>query len=165
MLDSFKMSISLDAARDAVTENDKIVSKLLEKPASITKQVFVYLYEYVYRVIDLSNGALDIMAEMYSTFLKYALSDGAPLGKVLTPPYITAAMAKILDIDKNSRVMDLATGSAAFLVAAMDLMIADANKSFGKGTEKAKGTIQKSNIRNCLELKLTQKCTHLRQQI
>ena len=143
MLDSFKMSISLDAARDAVTENDKIVSKLLEKPASITKQVFVYLYEYVYRVIDLSNGALDIMAEMYSTFLKYALSDGAPLGKVLTPPYITAAMAKILDIDKNSRVMDLATGSAAFLVAAMDLMIADANKSFGKGTEKAKGTIQK----------------------
>ena len=143
MLDSFKMSISLDAARDAATENDKIVSKLLEKPSSITKQVFVYLYEYVYRVIDLSNGALDIMAEMYSTFLKYALSDGAPLGKVLTPPYITAAMAKILDIDRNSRVMDLATGSAAFLVAAMDLMIADANKSFGKGTEKAKDTIQK----------------------
>lgn len=143
MLDSFKMSISLDAARDAATENDKIVSKLLEKPSSITKQVFVYLYEYVYRVIDLSNGALDIMAEMYSTFLKYALSDGAPLGKVLTPPYITAAMAKILDIEKNSRVMDLATGSAAFLVAAMDLMIADANKSFGKGTEKAKDTIQR----------------------
>ena len=143
MLDSFKMSISLDAARDVATENDIIVSKLLEKPSSITKQVFVYLYEYVYRVIDLSNGALDIMAEMYSTFLKYALSDGAPLGKVLTPPYITAAMAKILDIDKNSRVMDLATGSAAFLVAAMDLMIADANKSFGKGTDKAKDTIQK----------------------
>ena len=143
MLDSFKMSISLDAARDTVTENDKIVSKLIEKPASITKQVFVYLYEYVYRVIDLSNGTLDIMAEMYSTFLKYALSDGAPLGKVLTPPYITAAMAKILDIDKDSRVMDLATGSAAFLVAAMDLMIADANKSFGKGTKKAKETIRK----------------------
>ena len=143
MLDSFKMSISLDSTRDTVTENDKIVSKLLEKPSSITKQVFVYLYEYVYRVIDLSNGALDIMAEMYSTFLKYSLSDGAPLGKVLTPPYITIAMAKILDIDKKSRVMDLATGSAAFLVAAMDLMIADANKSFGKGTEKAKETIQK----------------------
>ncbi len=143
MLDSFKMSVSLDAARDVVTENDKIVSKLLEKPASITKQVFVYLYEYVYRVIDLSNGALDIMAEMYSTFLKYALSDGAPLGKVLTPPYITAVMARILDIDKNSRVMDLATGSAAFLVAAMDLMIADANKTFGKGTEKAEEAIQK----------------------
>lgn len=143
MIDSFKMSISLDSARDLITENDKIVSKLLKEPASVTKQVFVYLYEYVFKVIDLSNGVLDIMAEMYSTFLKYALSDGAPLGKVLTPPYITAAMAQILDINKNSRVMDLATGSAAFLVAAMDLMIADANKSFGKGTEKAKQAIKK----------------------
>lgn len=146
MVDSFKMSISLDAARDVATENHKYVSMLLDKQASITKQIFVYLYEYVYRVIDLSNGALDIMAEMYSTFLKYALSDGAPLGKVLTPPYITAVMAKILDIDMYSRVMDLATGSAAFLVAAMDLMIADANRVFGKGTDKAKDTI--SRIKN-----------------
>ena len=142
MLDSFKMSISLDAARDMLVENDSIVSKLLNGPSSITKQVFIYLYENVYRVIDMSNGALDIMAEMYSTFLKYALSDGAPLGKVLTPPYITAVMAKILDIDKDSRVMDLATGSAAFLVPAMNLMIADVNKSFGKGTEKARKKVQ-----------------------
>lgn len=146
MLDSFKMSISLDAARDTITENDKIIAKLCDQPVSITKQVFLYLYEHVYRVIDMTNGALDIMAEMYSTFLKYALSDGAPLGKVLTPPYITAVMAKILDINKESRVMDLATGSAAFLVAAMDLMVADANRAYGKGTEKALETI--NHIKN-----------------
>ena len=157
MLDSFKMSISLDAARDSVTENDKAVSGLLKKPVSITKQIFVYLYENVYRVIDLSNGVLDIMAEMYSTFLKYALSDGAPLGKVLTPPYITAIMAKILDIDRNSRVMDLATGSAAFLVAAMNLMIADANKAFGKGTEMAKAAIQKIKYSQLLGIEVDAK--------
>ena len=142
MLDSFRMSISLDAARDVNTEIDKIVGKLLDKNSSITKQVFVYLYENVFKVIDLSNGALDIMAEMYSTFLKYALSDGAPLGKVLTPPYITSVMARILDINMNSKVMDLATGSAAFLVAAMGLMVDDANRTYGKGTEKAKNKIQ-----------------------
>ncbi len=142
MIDSFKMSISLDAARDVNTEIDKIVGKLLEKDSSITKQVFVYLYENVFKVIDLSNGALDIMAEMYSTFLKYALSDGAPLGKVLTPPYITSVMAKILEINMNSKVMDLATGSAAFLVAAMGFMIDDANRTYGKGTEKVKNKIQ-----------------------
>lgn len=51
MIDSFKMSISLDSARDAITENDDIVAKLLDKPSSITKQVFIYLYEYVYKVI------------------------------------------------------------------------------------------------------------------
>ncbi len=142
MLDSFKMSISLDAARDNITEVDKIVGKLLKKDSSITKQIFVYLYENVFMVIDLSSGALDIMAEMYSTFLKYALSDGAPLGKVLTPPYITAVMARILDLNKDSKVMDLATGSAAFLVAAMEIMINEANRAYGKGTEKALSKIQ-----------------------
>lgn len=142
MLDSFKMSISLDSARDIPTEIDKIVGKLFDKNVSVTKQIFTYLYEYVFKAIDLSNGALDIMAEMYSTFLKYALSDGAPLGKVLTPPYITAVMAKILDINKDSRVMDLATGSAAFLVAAMDIMINDANHVYGKGTTLAADAIK-----------------------
>ena len=142
MIDSFKMSISLDSARDIKTAPDRIVGKLLKHEESVTKQIFTYLYEYVFKSIDLSHGALDIMAEMYSTFLKYALSDGAPLGKVLTPPYITTVMAKILDIQMKSRVMDLATGSAAFLVAAMDMMIADANKHFGKGTEKAKSEIK-----------------------
>lgn len=143
MVDSFKMSISLDAARDTLTDIDKTVAKLFDKDVSVTKQIFLYLYENVYIVIDMSNGALDIMAEMYSTFLKYALSDGAQLGKVLTPPYITAVMAKILDINNNSRVMDLATGSAAFLVAAMDLMITDANRCFGKGTDKTTEVIKK----------------------
>jgi len=146
MLDSFKMSISLDASRDSLVNLDKAVSKLLKKDASITKQIFVYLYENVFKAIDMSNGALDIMAEMYSTFLKYALSDGAPLGKVLTPPYITSVMAKILDVNKESRVMDLATGSAAFLVAAMDLMVSDANKTYGKGTQKSIKTI--ADIKN-----------------
>lgn len=142
MLDSFKMAISLDAARDIPVALDKSVGKLLNGEASITKQIFTYLYENIFKAIDLTSGALDIMAEMYSTFLKYALSDGAPLGKVLTPPYITATMAKILDVNKDSRVMDLATGSAAFLVAAMDLMIDDANKFYGKSTDKAKDCIE-----------------------
>jgi len=157
MLDSFKMSISLDSARDNLSELDKSVSKLLKKESSITKQVFVYLYENIYKYIDSSNGALDIMAEMYSTFLKYALSDGAPLGKVLTPPYITSIMAKILDINKDSKVMDLATGSAAFLVAAMDLMINDTNKSFGKNTEKSQNKIKEIKTKQLLGIEVDAK--------
>jgi len=141
MVETFKNSISVDSARDVPTDVEKEVGTYLKDKSSINKQVFTYLYHYVFLTIDMSQGALDIMAEMYSTFLKYALSDGASLGKVLTPPYITSLMAKILDIDMNSRVMDLATGSAAFLVAAMDLMIADANKKLGKGTSMADGEI------------------------
>lgn len=137
MLESFKMAISLDAARDVPTKLDKAAEGLLKDRASITKQIFTYLYKNVYTAINLTGGALDIMAEMYSTFLKYALSDGASLGKVLTPPYITSMMAKLLDINRKSRVMDVATGSAAFLVAAMEEMINDANKTFGKNTKAA----------------------------
>ncbi|MGE7838568.1 HsdM family class I SAM-dependent methyltransferase [Viridibacillus arvi] len=137
MLPSFKMSISIDSDRDKVTKLDKTVGKLLSQDVSVTKQIFTYLYENIYKAIDLTYGALDIMAEMYSTFLKYALSDGASLGKVLTPPYITSLMARILDTNRDSRVMDLATGSGAFLVAAMDKMIEDANNTFGKNTELA----------------------------
>lgn len=143
MLDSFRMSISLDADRDHLAELDKNVSKLFKEKVSINKQIFAYLYEYIYKTIDLSHGALDIMAEMYSTFLKYALSDGASLGKVLTPPYVTTLMTKILDVNKDSKVMDLATGSAAFLVASMTQMIDDANHCYGKKTTKANKKIKK----------------------
>ena len=143
MVEQFKNSISLDPARDQKSKVDKIVGDLLSENSSITKQIFSYLYKYIFLNIDLTQGALDIMAEMYSTFLKYDLSDGASLGKVLTPPYITNMMARILDINRDSRVMDLATGSAAFLVAAMDLMITDANNTHGKNTAIANEAIRK----------------------
>ena len=154
MIDSFKMSISLDADRDKITEPDKAVSKILKSPASVTKQIFTYLYENIFKAIDLSHGALDIMAEMYSTFLKYALSDGASLGKVLTPPYITTLMSKVLDVNKDSRVMDLATGSAAFLVASMTSMIEDANKAYGKNTDKALEKIEKIKTEQLLGIEV-----------
>lgn len=159
MIEQFKNSISLDSARDSMHKVDKIVGDLLPKEASITKQIFSFLYKYVYLEIDLTQGALDIMAEMYSTFLKYALSDGASLGKVLTPPYITNMMARILDINKDSRVMDLATGSAAFLVAAMDLMVTNANEVLGKNTTIAEEAIKNIKKNQLLGIEVDAKCT------
>ncbi|MCM1543036.1 MAG: N-6 DNA methylase [Blautia sp.] len=157
MLDSFKMSISLDAARDVPTDLDKAVEGMINGHASITKQIFTYLYCNVYTAINLTGGALDIMAEMYSTFLKYALSDGASLGKVLTPPYITTMMAKLLDVNRGSRVMDIATGSAAFLAAAMDQMICDANRTFGKNTKAAKEAIASIKEKQLLGIEIDAK--------
>ena len=60
MIDSFKMSIALDAARDIPTSVDKVVANLIDGDASITKQIFVYLYENIYTAINLSGGALEI---------------------------------------------------------------------------------------------------------
>ena len=88
------------------------------------------------------RDSLDIMGEMYSEFLKYALGDGKEIGIVLTPPYVTKMMAEILNVNKDSRTMDLATGSAGFLISSMEIMIDDANKTFGKDTSKANKKIE-----------------------
>lgn len=70
-----------------------------------------------------------------------ALGDGKELGIVLTPPYVTKMMSQILKINQDSKVMDLATGSAGFLISAMELMIEDAEKISGKDTSKTEAKI------------------------
>lgn len=142
MLASFS-EISKDAQRDGITVLDKEVAKFLNADASSNKQIFTFIYENIFLSIDGMAGHLDIMGEMYSEFLKYALGDGKEIGIVLTPPYITKLMATILDVDQNSRVMDLATGSAGFLISAMEMMIAKAESELGKGTTAANRAIEK----------------------
>ena len=133
MLASFD-HISIDTDRDKLTELSPLVSKNIKGKASITRQVFQYVYDNVFTKITGTAGHLDIIGEMYSIFLKYALGDGKEIGIVLTPPYITKLMAQILGIDKDSRVLDIATGSAGFLISCMEIMIEQVNREYGKGT-------------------------------
>lgn len=153
MMKSFG-EISKDSQRDEITELDKLVSKLLRKDASVNKQIFTYIFNNIYLSIDSLAGHLDIMGEMYSEFLKYALGDGKEIGIVLTPPYITKMMAEILNIDKDSKVMDLATGSAGFLISSMELMIQNANKVYGKGTTSANEKIKEIKKEQLLGVEL-----------
>lgn len=152
MLDSFR-EIKKDTDRNKIPKiythkagekknpNDNIVAHLLPSPSSINKQIFAYIYTHIYSEIDGISGHLDIMGEMYSEFLKYALGDGKELGIVLTPPYITKMMAQILNVNENDKVMDLATGSAGFLISSMELMIDSINAKYGKETKQAKDKI------------------------
>ena len=136
MMASFK-EINKDADRDKKIDLDTIIGKLLPDTASVNKQIFTYIYQNIFLSIDSMSGHLDIMGEMYSEFLKYALGDGKEIGIVLTPPYVTKMMTQILEVDENSKVMDLATGSAGFLISSMQLMIEYAEKKYGKKTKKA----------------------------
>jgi type I restriction enzyme M protein len=153
MLASFS-EISKDSQRDELTDLDKEVSKLIDGNASSNKQIFTFIYHNIFLSIDAMVGHLDIMGEMYSEFLKYALGDGKEIGIVLTPPYITKMMVTILNIDQNSRVMDLATGSAGFLISAMELMIQDAETSFGKKTSAAESKIKEIKTNQLLGIEL-----------
>lgn len=142
MLASFG-EISKDAQRDEATKKDKEVDKFIsETYCSPNKQIFSFIYENIFKAIDGFAGHIDIMGEMYSEFLKYALGDGKEIGIVLTPPYVTKMMAEILNITPNSKVMDLATGSAGFLISAMELMITQAENQYGKGTTQANELIE-----------------------
>ena len=134
--------IAIDVDRDKLVELSTLVSKNIKSNASITRQVFQYVYDNVFTKITGTAGHLDIIGEMYSIFLKYALGDGKEIGIVLTPPYITKLMAQILGIDKNSRVLDVATGSAGFLISCMELMIEQVNQEYGKGTTSANEKIE-----------------------
>jgi type I restriction enzyme M protein len=140
MLASFS-EISKDVQRDEKTTLDKAVSKLINGNASSNKQIFTFIYHNIFLSIDAMVGHLDIMGEMYSEFLKYALGDGKEIGIVLTPPYITKMMATILNVNQNSKVMDLATGSAGFLISAMEMMIQDTENTYGKKTSAAESKI------------------------
>lgn len=153
MVSSFS-EISKDNQRDEPTDLDKLVGKLLEKAASTNKQIFTYIFNNIYMSIDAMAGHLDIMGEMYSEFLKYALGDGKEIGIVLTPPYVTKMMAEILNVNKDSRTMDLATGSAGFLISSMEIMIDDANKTFGKDTSKANKKIEEIKKEQLLGVEL-----------
>jgi len=141
MLASFS-EISKDAQRDELTALDKEVAKLIEGDASSNKQIFTFIYNNIFLSIDAMAGHIDIMGEMYSEFLKYALGDGKEIGIVLTPPYITKMMATMLNVNQSSKVMDLATGSAGFLISAMELMIDDVEQTHGKKTTAAATQIE-----------------------
>lgn len=153
MLSSFN-EIAKDEQRDEPTDNNKEVAKLINGNASPTKQIFTFIYEYIYKSIDGMAGHIDIMGEMYSEFLKYALGDGKEIGIVLTPPYVTKMMAQILNIGIDNKVMDLATGSAGFLISAMELMIEQAENKYGKNTTNANELIAKIKTEQLLGIEL-----------
>lgn len=153
MLASFN-EISKDKQRDDSTKLFPQVAKILQTECSTNKQIFTFIYENIYKQIDSFASHLDIMGELYSEFLKYALGDGKEIGIVLTPPYITKLMAQILEIGYENKVMDLATGSAGFLISAMELMFQCANDKFTKGSSKAEAEISKIKKERLLGVEL-----------
>ena len=153
MLSSFS-EISKAPLRDNPKKLDKAVSKIIEEEASSNKQIFSFIYHNIFLSIDAMAGHIDIMGEMYSEFLKYALGDGKEIGIVLTPPYVTKMMASLLGVNKDSRVMDLATGSAGFLISAMEIMIQDTEKTYGKKTTNAENKIKEIKANQLLGVEL-----------
>lgn len=84
----------------------------------------VDIHSKVYPFIKKTNN-IDLIGKFYSEFLRYSGGDGKGLGIVLTPTHITDLFCDIAEVNKNSKVIDICTGTGAFLISAMEHMIND----------------------------------------
>ena len=92
--------------------------------------------EWITEISDCINSDAwrgeDVMAIFFNEFNRYKTK--SELGQVFTPEHITDFMYKILEVNKDDRVLDACCGSGGFLVKAMANMIQEAG---GVQTEKA----------------------------
>lgn len=80
-------------------------------------------------MMDNADQTLDSLGVFYHEFVKYSGGDGKGLGIVLTPQHLTEFMCDLADISMHDRVVDIACGSASFLVTAMSTMWKQAENS------------------------------------
>lgn len=82
------------------------------------------------QTLDIKNAMAsgnDILGKFYETFLKYG-NGAKEIGIVLTPRHITKFAVEVLDITHNDYVLDVACGTAGFLVSAFDYVRKNSNK-------------------------------------
>lgn len=110
---------------------------LLSPPEGHTKQ-FLYgenilsscifsIYENIVIKMKL-YPKIDIMGTFYTVFLKYASGDAKDKGIVLTPKHITELFCDIAEhylgrkLNEKTKVLDICTGTGAFLISALARM-------------------------------------------
>lgn len=76
----------------------------------------------------------DVMAIFFNEFNSHKIKGEQGEGQVFTPDHITSLMYRILEVNKEDKVLDAACGSGSFLVKAMCNMIKEAG---GPDTDKA----------------------------
>ena len=108
-----------------------------EKEQAHVRELIKQFIEWVTEISDCINSDAwrgeDVMGIFFNEFNRYKKKSEA--GQVFTPEHITDFMYRILEVNKNDRVLDAACGSGGFLVKAMSNMMQEAG---GPNTEKAK---------------------------
>lgn len=108
----------------------KSVIKLKATPLSDDNSLRWYINQLEMKIkpmMDYVGNTIDALGIFYHEFISYSSGDGNSLGIVLTPQHLTEFMADLINIDKNSRVVDICCGSGAFLVTAMGRMFKKAS--------------------------------------
>jgi len=108
-----------------------------EKAQQRIKDLIATFIEWVTEISDCLNSDAwrgeDVMGIFFNEFNRYKKK--AEVGQVFTPEHITDFMYRIIEVNKDDKVLDATCGSGGFLVKAMANMIQEAG---GIGTDKAK---------------------------
>lgn len=87
------------------------------------KQVITEIKRNLHNV-DHHKQSFDLLGHFYGEFLKHSGGDKKGLGIVLTPNHITSLFARIANLEYGDCALDICTGTAGFLIAAMAQMVA-----------------------------------------
>ena len=108
-----------------------------EKEQAHVRELIKQFIEWVTEISDCINSDAwrgeDVMGIFFNEFNRYKTKSEA--GQVFTPEHITDFMYRILEVNRDDRILDATCGSGGFLVKAMANMIREAG---GVRTEKAR---------------------------
>lgn len=91
-------------------------------PKGVLYELIKMLNNKVWPFISVYHD-FDVVGQFYGEFLKYTGGDKKALGIVLTPRHVTELFAHIANVKKDSKVLDICTGTGGFLISAMQLMM------------------------------------------
>lgn len=109
-------------------------------PKGVLHELIKLLHEKVWPFVSVYKD-FDVVGQFYGEFLKYTGGDKKALGIVLTPRHITELFARIANVKRDSRVLDLCCGTGGFLIAAMGEMLKDAPTAKAREMIKKKGLV------------------------
>ena len=96
-----------------------------EKEQAHVRELIKQFIEWVTEISDCINSDAwrgeDVMGIFFNEFNRYKTKSEA--GQVFTPEHITDFMYRILEVNKDDRILDATCGSGGFLVKAMANMI------------------------------------------
>lgn len=115
-------------AFETLKTNTKLSSKNLTEDGSI-RWYIEKLDNTIKPMMLHAENTLDALGVFYHEFIKYSGGDGQGLGIILTPQHLTEFMCDLVEVNKNSRVVDICCGSGSFLITAMTKMFKNANQA------------------------------------
>lgn len=122
---------------------------------TILSRLTYSLYEFIVKTYDkYQASSVDVMGSFYSLFLQYAKAD-VKKGVVLTPKHITELFCDLAEyflqekLTHKTQILDVATGSGGFLIAALNRIIKNIDNDKSMNLEQ-KERAKKTARENCL---------------